>query len=275
MASFVYLNGACISADQPAIAPHDRGFLLGEGAYETMRVAAGRTLALSRHLGRLNRTLIRLGIPLTLAEPDLNEAIAMLLKANGHEDARLRLTVSRGERDDRPTLLISAMPYAAPPEAAYAVGVAAVTVADVPHPRLPWKTTSHLAYDLVGRQAQTVGAYEGLFLEGDTWIEGSRTNLIARIGDDLLVGDSPFALPGISREALIAGAAAQGFTVRSVAVCPIDIAGYDGLYLTNALIEVLPVRSVDGQPVANKGAALVRLRNAYRQTVGLPLLTVS
>jgi branched-chain amino acid aminotransferase len=273
MATIVYLNGACVPADQPAIAPLDRGLLLGEGAFETLRAIAGQPVALASHLDRLNRTLTHLGIPLVLDQPRIRAAVAEVLGANTLTDARLRLTVTRGAADGPASVLISALPYTALPQAAYDRGVSVVTVAEVPHPRLPWKTTSHLAYGLVEQRARAKDAYEGLFIEGDAWIEGSRTNLIARIGDVLLVNDSPWALPGISRASVIAGAAGQGWTVRPDTLRPGDTTDYDGLYLTNALIEVLPVRTVDGRALAVDSEALRRLRNAYRETAGLPLLT--
>ena len=272
MTTFVSLNGVRVPSDQPAIAPADRGFLLGEGAYETLRVVAGTPLVLDRHLRRMNGNLPDLGIPLKLTEAAIAGAIADTLEANGLVDARVRLTVTRGVSDDHPTVLIQALPYEPPPAAAYDPGVSVISVSDVPHPRMAVKTTSHAAYCQVDRRARAAGAYEGLFLEGDTWIEGSRTNLVARIGDTLLVSDSPWALPGISSEAVMAGAASQGLSVRRTALRPADLPTYDGLYLTNALIEVVPIHRVDGVTVASAGDAARRLRNAYRHSVGLPLV---
>ncbi|MFT8712698.1 MAG: 2-keto-4-methylthiobutyrate aminotransferase, partial [Komagataeibacter rhaeticus] len=38
----VWLDGRVLAASQARIDPADRGFLLGDGVFETMRVAGGR-----------------------------------------------------------------------------------------------------------------------------------------------------------------------------------------------------------------------------------------
>src|SRR5688572_17310389 len=123
----VYFNGAFVPADQPVLLPSDRGFLLGEGVYETIRVVAKRPLALAAHQARLTRHLAELGIPLAVTLAELDRIVAGLLEQNGLTDARLRLSVSAGPAEGPPSLLLTAVPHEPLPPSVYAEGVAVVT----------------------------------------------------------------------------------------------------------------------------------------------------
>ena len=71
----------------------DRGFALGDGLFETMRVRAGRIPGWSRHMGRLARGCSALAIPavpVECLEAEVSRAIA------GAERGVIRLTVTRG-----------------------------------------------------------------------------------------------------------------------------------------------------------------------------------
>ncbi|MEO0397956.1 MAG: aminotransferase class IV [Pseudomonadota bacterium] len=92
----VWFNGAFTNGEA-LIAADDRGFLLGDGAFETIAVRDGRLEFWSRHYNRLTEGLRVLGIaPL----PSLKETPAIandLYEKNGAPAcAALRVTVSRG-----------------------------------------------------------------------------------------------------------------------------------------------------------------------------------
>lgn len=268
MATLLCWNGDCRPADQALIGADDRSFLAGEGAFETLRVQDGRPLALPWHLERLHGTLAWLGWPDRLGEATVRDAATTLLHGLGLTEARLRLTVSR--RPDHPMdWLLQAAPYQGPDEAQRRQGVAVVSVPDVPHPRLPHKVTSRIAYSQVDRIAREAGAFEGLFCDDAHWLEGSRTNLLAVRGDYLLVGDGRVVLPGIARRAILKGAATVGLRPQHAAIPRWATPAIDGLFLTNSLIGVLPVRAVDGEAVAVPPEALAAVQEAYRLGMAL------
>ena len=64
----IYLNGQLLPDDQAHINPADRGFLLGDGIFETMRSYQGRIFRLDNHLDRLFSGAEFLGIPVPLCE---------------------------------------------------------------------------------------------------------------------------------------------------------------------------------------------------------------
>jgi branched-subunit amino acid aminotransferase/4-amino-4-deoxychorismate lyase len=263
MASTVCWNGVCLSADQPLIRPDDRSFLAGDGAFETMQVQDGRLQALPWHLERLHTTIAWLGWPDRLSSEQVRTATATLLAHAGLAEARVRLTVSR-HPDRSMDWLLQAASHTGPSDAQRRQGVAVITAADIPHPRLPHKVTSRIANSQADRLAREAGAYEALFCDDGVWLEGSRTNLVALRGDRLIVGDARIILPGIARRALLTAAPQVGLRLVHTGIDRWATSAYDGLFLTNSLIGVLPVCRIDDEPVAVQAEATARLQEAYR-----------
>ena len=119
----VYLNGRIVPAREACVSPLDRGFLYGDGFFETTRIVAGRPLLLSRHLERLAASCAWAGFGRPLETVALADGVKALIDANGVLEGYLRITVSRGLhkglaelRTDSPTVLVQAHPmeFAAP-----------------------------------------------------------------------------------------------------------------------------------------------------------------
>src|SRR4051794_27095685 len=114
-ANRVWLNGHLRSPAEVRIDPTDRGFLLGDGLFETMRAVSGRVPLLARHLARLDSGCRLLGLQPPRADV-IASAITDLLGGISLSDAGVRLTLTRdpGPRglappsETTPTLLIAA-----------------------------------------------------------------------------------------------------------------------------------------------------------------------
>lgn len=92
---WVYLNGAYMPVEHARLSPLDRGFLLGDGAFETIRIIQGQPYLLAEHLARLQETLQR--IRLIFETDSLYETCNELVRRNHIADGILRITISRGE----------------------------------------------------------------------------------------------------------------------------------------------------------------------------------
>ena len=64
----VWCNGQLLAVEGARIDPRDRGFTLGDGLYETIRVRDGRLLRVDRHFARLGEGLKLLDIRLKVDE---------------------------------------------------------------------------------------------------------------------------------------------------------------------------------------------------------------
>jgi len=107
----IWLNGALLD-DEATVSPLDHGLTTGDGVFETIKVENGRPFAVRRHLERLVRSAVGLGLP----APDV-AAIETGIEAvvePGMQFARLRITYTGGVSplsSDRgtsgPTILIA------------------------------------------------------------------------------------------------------------------------------------------------------------------------
>ena len=79
MPRFVWVDGAVLPAGEPQITVFDRGFQLGDGIFETLRVRAARPTELPEHIARLRRSAAGLDIPLGVIVPFPLAVIGLLV----------------------------------------------------------------------------------------------------------------------------------------------------------------------------------------------------
>jgi len=248
----VWLNGALMAEEQARIAPADRGLLLGDGLFETLRVDSGRPRYLDRHLARLRAGAAVLDLPVPLDDAGIAAAMAALLHARGLENASLRLTLTRGPgprgllppAEPTPTLLITAAPLP-PPLPPARVVVAACTRRNEHSPLSRIKSLSYLDGVLARQEAARRGADDALLLNTAGRVaEASAANLFLVLDGTLVTPPvSEGALPGVLRAAVM-----EAFAVEERAVSVADVARAEEVFLTSSL-GVRPVVAVDGRPV--------------------------
>ena len=118
----VFINGRFVPEEEALVPVFDRGFLYGDGLFETIRVRNGVPFQWNRHLGRLKAGAGFLGIPLPMEDDALQKTARELATRNNLPDALLRLTLSRGPgprgyspRDaTNPTIVLSLHPLPPP-----------------------------------------------------------------------------------------------------------------------------------------------------------------
>ncbi|RMD84688.1 MAG: 2-keto-4-methylthiobutyrate aminotransferase, partial [Candidatus Dadabacteria bacterium] len=106
---YCFLNGRYVDVRQARISPLDRGFLFGEGLFETWRTYRGRPFAVAEHLRRMQRSARALGIPFDPNEP-WEARTLRLARLNGlaRRSGAVRLTITRGPG---PVTLLPRRPY--------------------------------------------------------------------------------------------------------------------------------------------------------------------
>jgi branched-chain amino acid aminotransferase len=250
-----WLNGKLVT--EAAISPEDRGFTLGDGLFETIRVARGTACHLDRHWRRLRAGAARLGITLDHDDAALSAAVAQL--AGG--DAVVRVTLTRGPAPrgllppDRtqPTLLITAVPLPPPLPPARLI-VARTTRRNEFSPLARIKSLNYLDSILARQEAAARGADDALLLNSQSRVaEATAANLFLLIdGQALTPPVTDGALPGIRREILLERGILRE---RSLTLADLDRA--EEMMLGNSL-SLRPVIAVEGRelPLPQKLAAL-------------------
>src|SRR5437879_5916931 len=93
----VFINGKFLPEDQSYISIFERGFLYGDGLFETIRISNGKPFRWEQHLERLGAGLDCLGLHLPCSPEQLKRWATELIRQNEPREALLRLTISRGE----------------------------------------------------------------------------------------------------------------------------------------------------------------------------------
>jgi branched-chain amino acid aminotransferase len=270
-APFVWLDGEVMASDQARISVFDRGFLLGDGVYETMRVVEGRMFRWRRHWERLLRSLSGARIEIPYSISSLEDGIAACLEANRLREARLRLTISRGagypgfdlDPGGRPTVLVAASAWHPLPEEAYRQGVAAIvprirqTGRESLDPGL--KSTSRIHLALARMEATDRGAREAILLGVDGAVrEGTASNVFIVANGRLKTPSTECGiLEGVTREAVLEVASAGGRAGDELVLGRKDLDSADEIFLTNTSWGVLPVTRLDGNRVGSAVAGPV------------------
>lgn len=259
----IWLNGRLIQAAEARIDPADRGFTLGDGLFETIRIKDGVPRHLPRHLDRLGAGAGLLRLPLPYDTAELTGAMATLIEATGVVDGVLRLTLSRGTgargvlppADARPTLLMTVAP-AAHMTAPVAAIVARSTRRNEHSPLSRLKSLNYLDSILARQEAAERGADEALLLNAAGRLaESSVATLFLSIGGRLLTPPlADGALPGIRRALIL-----ERHGAEEAPLTPEDLARADEAILTNSL-GLRPLVAVDGRPVGSGAAGPVLAR---------------
>jgi branched-chain amino acid aminotransferase len=278
----VFLNGAIIEESSARVAAGDRGLLLGDGLFESMRAYRGKVFRLGAHLLRLRASaaFLRLTVPST--EEQIAEGIAELVRLNSCPEAYVRVTLTRGalaqglrlDGAGPATLLIHARPIHAQPAEQYRNGaklIISTARQGSGNPLARHKTLSYLLYLIARQEATDVGANGAILLnEHGQVTEESVSNLfLARDGALLTPPTHCGLLPGVTRAAVLELARAEGIPAEERPIAAGELFDAGEIFLTNSLMEVMPVRSVDRRQIgdAAPGPMTRRIQELYRAAV--------
>lgn len=257
----VDVNGRLVAAAEARVSVFDRGFQYGDGLFETLRAYGGVPFALAEHLRRLEASARLLGIPVPRVA--WGRRIGAVLRRNrlGNADAWVRVTLTRGTA--APGLL---PPAAARPTSVIVAGRIASEVSRLQRRGarvvlLPFARTGFLSEHktldylpaVVGKTvAARHRAFEGLYVNASGCVtEGTTTNLFALRGTRLLTPAIDSILPGVTRSLVMELASRAGVRLEKRRIASRDLASMDEVFLTSAVVEILPVIRVDERPVGS------------------------
>jgi branched-chain amino acid aminotransferase group I len=280
MEEIVYLNGKLVPHSQAKISVLDYGFLFGYGLYETIRAYNGRLFRLDAHITRMRYSAEKLGILLKPAE--IRQAVKETVAANGFADTRIRITVSIGEGTITPNLASCVEPTVAvlvteyhPPAAEkYRDGFKVIVSNVRRNSRSPvtyMKSANTMEAMLARQEAREKGMDEALFLNEKGFLTEASGSNIFLVKDGILITPrfETGILPGATRVAVFEIAYQMGIKVKEKNVRMDELLRADEAFITNSLIEIVPVTFVDGKIIGNGkvGNTTKRLSKAYRDLV--------
>jgi branched-chain amino acid aminotransferase len=250
-----FLNGRYVPETEAFVPITDRGFLYGDGVFETLRVSRGCPLWWSLHMGRLQRGAEVLRITLPLSVEELRHTAIELIRRNAMPEAILRITISRGigtrgystKGASQPTLALTLHPLSAPPAS---ICLATATIRVPAHdPLSAVKSANKLAQILARAEAEERGADEALLLnvEGDV-AEASSSNIFwIERGEVCTPPVSDGALPGVIRAVIINLCQSHNIVAAERSVARAALLRAEAVFLTNSTAGILPVAEIDAQ----------------------------
>lgn len=255
----VWMNGSFRDLDEASIPVTDRGFLLGDGFFETMRAHEGKIAWIDAHMERLDYHAEQIEFPVDLlpATDEVANVVSTLFEQIHRKDAVVRLTVSRGsgERgllppaDPDPTILITVSPFE-PVEPA--VGMKLFTSQKVRRNAHSVaggiKSINYLDNIAAKQEAQSYGGDDALILSSDGNVaETTVANIFGIKGETLWTPDEDTGiLCGLARDFILEWAEETGRDVEFEAKTADMLKEFDAIFTANALQGLRVVDMVDG-----------------------------
>ena len=273
----VYVNGEFFDEGDAKVSVFDYGFLYGYGLFESMRAYNGRVFRLDRHVNRLLDSAKEIGMELSVDGNEVKDAVHRTLEENGLSDAYVRVTLSYGTGEPRlifsegaeNSLVVFAREFS-PNAQTYEKGIrVAVSEAVKPHSKFSRvKSLNFLPYLMAKLEAKERGVDDMVLTNPDgTLAEASTSNIFFVSKGGLVTPDSGI-LPGITKEAMVEIAGREGIPLEERRVLPNEIKFFKECFLTNSVMEVVPVVEIDGTAIGSGPGEFTRkIHQLYRRLV--------
>lgn len=252
MKEIIFLNGKFVCPEDATVSALSPGFLSGYGVFETMRSIDKRIVYFDRHIERIKSScgLVRVRFP--YSEAAIKKAINKALSLTGFRDNYIRLTLWKKEA--LTGILIVARQYRPYSREKYASGFRCCIsqFKQIESSALSRaKTTSRILYELALGQAKDKDFDEAVIFNNRGFIcEGARTNIFFVKDKEIFTPALECGcLDGITRKAVLDLALRYKLKCYDGKFTLFDLLKADEAFLTNSLIGVMPLASVENKTI--------------------------
>lgn len=262
--AIVWLDGKFLSVEEAAVSPLDRGFLFGDGVFETMRCEGGWVFYLEDHLQRLFGSLreLRIAPPVHL---DWRYLIAGLVASNDLKNAvaSVKIVVTRGIAPGyglppaaTPTVCVTAQPYHPPSVDVYQRGWRlTVFESGFSPPLAKYKSLNYLYFLMARQDALDAHADEAVIIDPEGCVaETSAGSILACTAGRWWTPASPYQLSGITLRQVVRFLADQGQMVERRTATRQHLLAAETVWVLNSLLGAMPVYAISGSAVSNPAA---------------------
>lgn len=267
MHTHIFINHHIIEASQAHIDVNDRGLLLGDGLFETLRICQGKVPFIEQHWERLKRGCQTLHLPLFLTLNKLHCITQKLIEKNQlqHIDGSIRITMTRGvgargltmPTHPKPTVMISTSDIPTYPES-LKLFVSKYSRNEL-SPLSQIKTTNYLENILARQEARSNGADDAIMINTKGNVAcTSCANIFAVHNQKLYTPKlSDGALPGIMRAHIISLANQINIPTIEKSLVIDDLYNADEVFLTNSLMLMKPVAKINHRDMQLESRSLM------------------
>jgi branched-chain amino acid aminotransferase len=287
MCGYIFVNGKMAAESRAMVSVKDRGFLYGDGLYETMKSYKGSIFMVDDHINRLLSSMKVLRYIITFDKEYIKEAIEKTITRNnlGKIDAFVKVIVTRGihgtdlyfSSSYRPSIIVIAGKIKNLDSADYKEGIKIIS-SSIKRPSMGSPLYSHKLINYFENiyakdEARRNGAKEAIFLTRDRLVlEGASSNIFYVKGNTVFTPPlTQNILPGITRKAVIDLCRENGIRVKERKIYYLDFIKADEIFKTSSIAEVVPVRKVDRFEYGKRipGDITLRIMELYRERVFL------
>ena len=282
-----YLDGEFLPLNQAKVSVMDRGFLFGDGAYESIPVYGRRLFRFDDHMARLERSLGKLEIEADLDRETWLERLRRVVQAHPSDEQLLYVQITRGVAPRshvapeglRPTVFVNTSERLFPTPAQRVQGLSALTARDFRWQRADIKSTSLLGNVLARKISADEGADETILLRDDEpggpWLTEGASSNVWIVHEGALLGPAPdeHVLAGVRIELLRELCEETGIAFNLRPVSEADVRSADEVLLSSASKEIIAVTRLDGEPVGHgalrgrPGPVYARVHEAYQRAI--------
>lgn len=273
--NYAYVNGRFVPEADATVSIFDRGFLYGDGVFETMRVLKGKIFRLSQHLRRMDEGLKHLHFDSPLDNEEIRAVLLELVGRNRVEEGFARIYLTRGWGNiglgaegiqNRSVVALAQSRIVKYPH--QMLTIISSSKIDEESPMCLVKSANRLPYVLAKLEASRGGVHDAVLLNRQNKVvEFTTSNLfVARNGELFTPPLTDGALPGITRDVVLVLAAKLAIPFYEMSFGTEIFTETDEVFATNSIVGIEPVDEVDGAKFPNHHLAM-RLRDAYRELV--------
>ncbi len=277
MSSIYLFQDRLVPKEEVRVSPDDRGYYFGDGIYEVFRVYGGKLFEAEAHFKRLERTAAAVRIDLPAASSELKKRLEQLIAANSLAEGTVYLQITRGAAPRNHAfpghaepVLMACTTEVKRPVRMMQRGISVVTMEDIRWLRCDLKTLNLLPNTLAKQHALDQGADDVVLHRSGLVTECSAANvMIVKEGAIVTHPADNLILHGITRAVALRLARELGIPAAETPFTLDDLRQADEAFVTGTTLEVTPVISVDGVPVAtgNPGPVTRRLQQAFEQAI--------
>ena len=287
MFNHIFVNGKLLIESKAGIPVRDRGFLYGDGLFETLRSYKGFVFMLDSHLERLFHSLKILKYNLPFDKEYIKEALKKTINKNNlaGKDAYIKIIVTGGIHSGelhfrgryRANLIIITDILNTYPERDYTEGIniasSSIRRSSIGNPLYFHKLLNYFENIFAKDEAHYNEAQEAIFLTKDHLVlEGASSNIFYVKGNTVYTPPlTQNILPGITREVVIDICNENRIKVRQKKIHYRDIINADEAFKTSSIAGIVPVKKIDRFALAGEipGGITARLMESYISKVEL------
>lgn len=282
----VFFNNRYIPLERAKISILDRGFLYGDGIFESMRSYGDVIFRLEEHIDRLYRGISKIGMKIEFAKPELcnivNETLARNRKAKKRSNFYVKIIVTRRETgfllmpsNKRGMLIVYTLPFKNIHRRIYRNGMrlriarAAVNECSILQNCKSLNYLQNICYKIWAVRA---GFDDAVLLNTKGFVAETTSSNIFMVKDKKLFTPSVKSgiLEGITRAEVIDIAKRDmHIDVKEQLINPEFLYSADEIFLTNSIMEIAPVTAVEKKVIKNRkpGSVTKELLNLYKKRI--------